>query len=224
MSNTVNECAVCPVSGQSAVEELVNSWTHGLGFVLSLAGLSVLVIFACWHGTLWHVVSFTVYGVTLVLLYGSSMLYHRAVNLNHKRRFQIIDHICIYLLIAGTYTPFMVITLRGGWGWSLLGIIWTLAGLGVVLELKFKNRTDLFNTLLYLAMSWLVVMASPSLWANLATGGLVLLIAGGIAYSLGTVFYLCEKIPFNHALWHLFVLAGSICHFFAILFFVLPVR
>lgn len=218
MANATNTSKLCPVSGQSVLEEVINSLTHGVGLLLSLVGLTILVIVACLEGTVWHIVSFSIYGASLVLLYTASMLYHRAKNLVYKRTMQLIDHICIFLLIAGTYTPFALVTLKGGWGWSLFGVVWGLTLAGIILKLIFRNRYDLLSTLIYLAMGWMAVIALAPLRAHLAGSGLILLVIGGLVYSVGTVFYLWEKLPFNHALWHICVLSGSICHFFAVLF------
>ena len=218
MANATNTSKLCPVSGQSVLEEVINSLTHGVGLLLSLVGLTILVIVACLEGTVWHIVSFSIYGASLVLLYTASMLYHRAKNLVYKRTMQLIDHICIFLLIAGTYTPFALVTLKDGWGWSLFGVVWGLTLAGIILKLIFRNRYDLLSTLIYLAMGWMAVIALAPLRAHLAGSGLILLVIGGLVYSVGTVFYLWEKLPFNHALWHICVLSGSICHFFAVLF------
>ena len=200
---------------------MANCLTHGVGLVLAVVGLPVLVVFACLYGNAWHIVSFSIYGATLVLLYGASTLYHGSRRLQQKRILQIIDHSCIFLLIAGTYTPFALVTLQDGWGWSLFGVVWGLSGVGIAMNILLAKRNDLASTLLYLAMGWLALFAIVPLRENLHMGGMFGLFLGGGAYTIGTVFYLWKKIPFNHTLWHLFVLAGSICHYGVVLFFVL---
>jgi hemolysin III len=203
-------------------EETINAWTHGLGALLSLGGLVVLVILASRHGDAWHIVSCSIYGVTLVLLFSSSTLYHSFRSQRLKHVLRIIDHASIFLLIAGTYTPFVLVNLRGGWGWSLFGVIWGLAMAGIVFQIFFVSRFRLLQTLIYLAMGWLVVIAIKPLLTRVPLPGLIWLLAGGLSYTVGALFYLWKKLPFHHAVWHLFVLAGSVCHYFAILFYVLP--
>ncbi|MCU0353305.1 MAG: hemolysin III family protein [Cytophagales bacterium] len=209
---------------QSIAEEIANSITHGIGALLSIAGLVILVVFACLRGDVWHVVSVTIFGTCLVLLYTASTLYHSFQSEKAKRIFRIMDHAAIYLLIAGSYTPFTLTLLRGGWGWSLFGIVWGLALGGIAFKLFFVSRFNVLSTIVYLLMGWMVVVAGGPLLENVPANGLYYLLAGGVAYSLGTVFYLWEKLPFHHAIWHLFVLSGSVCHFFAVLLYVLPVR
>jgi hemolysin III len=203
-------------------EEIANSITHGIGVGLSIAGLTILVVFASIRGDVWRIVSFSVYGACLTILYTASTLYHSFRSEKVKRFFQILDHASIYLLIAGTYTPFTLVLLRGGWGWSLFGVIWGLAFLGIVFKIFFINRFEILSTLVYLLMGWLIVIAFKPAIDNIPIGGLYWLLAGGLSYSLGVVFFLWERIKYHHAIWHLFVLGGSICHFFAILFYVLP--
>jgi hemolysin III len=203
-------------------EETINAWTHGLGALLSLGGLVVLVIMAARYGDAWHIVSCCIYGATLVLLFSSSTLYHSCRSERAKHICRIIDHASIYLLIAGTYTPFLLVNLRGGWGWSLFGVIWGLALAGIVFQAFFVNRFRMLQTLIYLAMGWLVVIAFRPLLSRVPLPGLLWLLAGGLSYTVGALFYLWKKLHYHHAVWHLFVLAGSICHYFAILFYVLP--
>jgi hemolysin III len=203
-------------------EETINALTHGLGALLSLAGLVVLVILASLRGGAWHIVSCSIYGVTLVLMFAGSTLYHSFRNPRRKHVFRIIDHAAIFLLIAGTYTPFVLVTLRGGWGWSLFGVIWGLAVAGIVFQVFFIGRFRVLQTLIYLLMGWLVVIAAKPLLAGLPRPGLLWLLAGGLSYTVGALFYLWKKLPYHHAAWHLFVLAGGICHYFAVLFYVLP--
>jgi hemolysin III len=203
-------------------EETINAVTHGLGAMLGSAGLAVLVVMAALRGDAWHVVSCSIYGATLVLLFTSSTLYHSFRGPRVKHVFRIIDHSSIYLLIAGTYTPFLLVTLRGRWGWSLFGIVWGLTLAGIVFQIFFVSRFRLVQTLIYLAMGWLVVVAVKPLFAHVPGAGLRWLLIGGLCYTVGAVFYLWKKLPYHHAVWHLFVLGGSICHYFAILFYVLP--
>jgi hemolysin III len=205
-------------------EEIANSVTHGIGAALSVAGLAVLVTLAAMHGDAWRVVSFSVYGASLVLLYLASTFYHSFQSPQVKRVFRILDHSAIYVLIAGSYTPFTLVSIRGAWGWSLFGVIWGLAAAGIVLEAVFAKGKGfrLLNIGVYIAMGWLIVIAIKPLLANVPRGGLVWLFGGGLCYTLGAGLYAIKRIPFNHAIWHLFVLGGSICHYFAILFYVLP--
>lgn len=207
---------------QSLGEEIANAITHGIGALLSIAGLVILIVFSSIKGNAWHIVSFTIFGTCLVLLYTASTLYHSLQSVRAKKVFRIMDHSAIFLLIAGTYTPFTLTLLRGGWGWSLFGIVWGLGLAGIVFKLFFVNRFNVLSTIIYLLMGWMIVIAGKPLIENVPTPGLYYLIAGGAAYSLGTIFYLWEKLPFHHAIWHLFVLGGSICHFFAVLLYILP--
>lgn len=203
-------------------EELANRLTHGVGAVLSLAGLVLLVVSSALHGDAWIITSTAVYGASLVILYTASTLYHSVTSPRWRRFFQKMDHAAIFLLIAGTYTPFTLGPLRGGWGWTLFGIVWGFAVVGIVLKLFFAGKADVLSTIAYLVMGWLVVIAIKPLIAALPAGGLWLLVAGGLCYSLGTIFYLWEKLPFNHAVWHVWVLGGSACHWAAIFTYVVP--
>ncbi len=216
--------AVCPISGQSGKEEILNSVTHGIGVLLSIVGLVFVVVLSSIYGNVWHIVSCSVYGSTMVLLYSASTWYHGCRGGKLKGVLQVLDHICISLFIAGSYTPFALVSLHGTWGWSLFGVIWGMALVELVLELFFAGKSDLLSTIIYLAMGWVSVIAIVPLVKSLSLGGSVLFISGGIAYSLGTIFYLWEKLPFNHSIWHLFVLAGSICHYCTILFYVVPMK
>ncbi len=203
-------------------EELANRLTHCVGAVLSLAGLVLLVVSSALHGDAWIITSTAVYGASLVILYTASTLYHSVTSPRWRRFFQKMDHAAIFLLIAGTYTPFTLGPLRGGWGWTLFGIVWGFAVVGIVLKLFFAGKADVLSTIAYLVMGWLVVIAIKPLIAALPAGGLWLLVAGGLCYSLGTIFYLWEKLPFNHAVWHVWVLGGSACHWAAIFTYVVP--
>ncbi|PKN20722.1 MAG: hemolysin D [Deltaproteobacteria bacterium HGW-Deltaproteobacteria-6] len=204
------------------LEELLNSITHGAGALLSVAALILLIVYSSIHGTASHVVSFTIFGVTLILLYSASTLYHSIRKPQAKNILKIIDHSCIYLLIAGTYTPFLMVTLRGVLGWSMFAAIWLMAVAGVLFKIFFVHRFKIISTAAYLLMGWIIIFVIKPLIDSLPPGGIILLLAGGLSYSLGVIFYAWEKLPFNHAIWHLFVLAGSICHFFSIIFYVLP--
>jgi len=203
-------------------EEIANAITHGLGVALSLAALILLVYVAATRGNGWHLASSIVYGITMFMLYTASTLYHSIPGDKARHVFKIIDHSAIYLLIAGTYTPFTLVTLRDSGGWWLFGIVWSLAAAGISLEAFWVYRPKWVSAAVYLGMGWLVVVAMGPLWKNLAPAGVWLLAAGGLAYTLGTVFYVLKKIPYMHAVWHLFVLAGSVCHFLAVMLFVLP--
>lgn len=208
----------------SVGEEIANSVTHGLGLLLSIAGLVVLVVLACLRGNVWHIVSSSIYGSTLILLYTSSTLYHSIPLPRVKHVSKIIDHSTIYLLIAGTYTPFTLVTLRGSWGWTLFGLVWGLALAGIVLEAFWVYRPRAVSALVYLGMGWLVIIAVKPLLANLSAGGLWLLVAGGLSYTAGVAFYVLKKVRYMHFIWHVFVLAGSIIHFFSVMLYVLPAK
>src|SRR6185312_2603333 len=204
-------------------DEFASSLLHGLGIVLSIGGLAVLVTFAALRGDARAVTASAVYGVTLILLYTASTLYHAIPNVTAKPLLRTLDHIAIYLLIAGTYTPFTLLALPGVWGWSLFAAVWTLALVGSVLELGWFRRWRKLAVLLYVGMGWIGMLAFKPLAAHLQAGGMALLIGGGVAYTLGVPFYLWRKLPYQHTLWHAFVLAGSVLHYFAVLLYVLPV-
>jgi hemolysin III len=206
----------------SVAAETANSITHGLGVVLSILALVLLTMSATLHGSARHVVGAVVFGATLVLLYTMSTLYHALRNPRAKRVFHILDHSAIYLLIAGTYTPFCLASLRGTWGWTLLAVVWGLALLGVGFKSMFTGRFEMLSTGVYLAMSWMVLVAAMPLWRALHGGGLAWLLAGGVSYTLGVAFYAWHRLKFHHAVWHLFVLGGSLCHVMSVLLFVIP--
>lgn len=201
---------------------MANTLSHGIGLVLSLVGLGMLSTWASIRGSAWHVVGCTVYGVTLVLLYLASTLYHGLPLSRAKVIFQSLDHSAIYLLIAGTYTPFALVPLRGPWGWSLLGIVWGLALLGILSRATILRRREGVSVAFYIAMGWVAVVAVRPILAAVPLGALILLLIGGLAYTAGVIFYAWERLPYNHAVWHLFVLAGSIFQFLAVLLYVLP--
>jgi hemolysin III len=204
-------------------EELANSITHGLGIALSIAGLVILVVLSVIHGNAWHVVSCAIYGTTMILLYTASTLYHSFQNPNIKRAMRVLDHSSIYLLIAGTYTPFTLVTLNGPWGWSLFGVIWGLALAGIAFKVYFTGRFPKISTIIYVGMGWIAVIAIKPLIDILPTGGLIFLFGGGLSYTFGVIFYVWHKLPYHHAVWHLFVLGGTVLHFFAILLYVVPI-
>lgn len=207
---------------ESRGEETANAILHGTGAALALAGLAVMVTLSAMHGNAWHVVSSAVFGASLVLLYLASTLYHAFPWPRVKRVFEVMDHAAIYVLIAGTYTPFALVTLRGAWGWSIFGVVWALAVAGIVVQAVFPGRLRGLMTALYLAMGWIVVIAFGPLLSALAPAGIAWLIAGGVIYSAGVFFYYRKRFRFSHAVWHVFVLAGSVCHFIAILRYVIP--
>jgi hemolysin III len=213
----------CPQANEYSLrEELANSISHGIGTGLGIIGLAVLLVTANRHGDIWHLVSAVVYGITLILLYLTSTLYHLLSAPGVKKFFQKLDHSMIYTLIAGTYTPLTLITLRGAWGWTLFGLIWAMALCGLMLELVVKKRPQWISLTLYLGMGWLLVIAAKPLMTSLAPGGLILLLTGGLLYTCGVIFYVWKKLSYHHAIWHLFVMAGSAAHFLAILFYVMP--
>ena len=190
--------------------------------ILAIVALSVLVVSADLHGDAWHVVTCAIFGATLVISYTTSTLYHSIPVSSIKPVLRALDHSAIFLLIAGTYTPFLLVNLRGVWGWSLFAVIWTTAIAGMVLRLIWKGRHHGVIVSLYVAMGWAAVVAIKPLLQHLETGGLILLASGGVVYTLGVPFYIWRKLPYNHAIWHLFVLGGSALHFFAILYYVVP--
>lgn len=203
-------------------EEIANAITHGIGAVLSIAALVLLIIYSIQYGDVWHIVSFSIYGTTLVLLYSFSTLLHAFQNIRIKNVFEVLDHVGIYLLIAGTYTPFLLVTIRGSLGWTILGIVWGLAAIGITFKIFFVKRFIILSTLFYILMGWLIIFAIKPLYENLAISGVIWLVIGGLLYTFGSIFYVWRRIPYHHAIWHVFVLLGSISHFVAILLYVLP--
>ncbi|OEH85994.1 hemolysin D [Desulfuribacillus stibiiarsenatis] len=204
-------------------EEIANAITHGIGIVFSIAALVLMVVFSSLYGDVWHIVSVSIYGASLVLLYTFSTLLHSFQYKPVKNIFEYLDHAAIYLLIAGTYTPFLMVTLRGTLGWTLLAVIWVLAIAGIIFKMIFVKRFIVLSTLLYIILGWMIVVAIRPLYENLATGGLVWLVLGGLLYTFGTIFFIWRRIPFHHAIWHVFVLGGSVAHFIAVLFYVIPI-
>ena len=211
------------VARYSTAEEIANSITHGVGLLLAMAGLATLVAFAVLRGTAWHIVGCSIFGATLVLSYLTSTLYHSIPSVRAKSILRIFDHCAIFLLIAGTYTPLMLVNLRGPWGWSILGVVWGIATLGIVFKVTMLRKWTVVSVVLYVAMGWVVVVATKPLLSAVAPAGLLLLLLGGLAYTGGVIFYGLRRMPYHHAVWHLFVLAGSVLHFFAVLFYVIPI-
>jgi hemolysin III len=207
-----------------SVEEIANTITHGVGLALSIAGFGILLVLAALRGTAWHIVACSIYGVTLICLYAASTLYHAVISPRVKRALRILDHSAIYLLIAGTYTPFLLIKLRGPWGWSLFGVVWGLAFAGVLFKFWFVERFGFLSTAVYIGMGWLVVIAVKPVVTHIPINALVWLLVGGLAYTFGVIFYASKRIPYGHTIWHLFVLAGSACHYVAVLSTVIPPR
>ncbi|WP_226643396.1 PAQR family membrane homeostasis protein TrhA [Microbulbifer variabilis] len=214
--------SVSVASRYSFAEEIANSVTHGVGAVLAIAGLGVLIGFAALRGDAWHIVSSSVYASTLILCFLASTLYHAVSHIGAKSILRTLDHTSIFLLIAGTYTPFTLVTLRGPWGWWLFGIIWGLALLGLIIQFTPLKKIRALSITLSALMGWVVIAAIKPLANSLETGGLWLLVLGGLCYTGGIAFYLWRSLRFHHAIWHLFVLAGGILHFFAVLFYVIP--
>lgn len=198
-------------------EEIANAITHGIGAVLAIAALVLLIVLSALHGTGWHIVSFSVFGVTLVLLYFASTLYHSLTHVKAKGVFHKFDHISIYLLIAGTYTPFCLTALRGWIGWTMFGIVWACAIAGAVFKAIDVGKRIKLSTALYVLMGWVILVAIKPLYETLPYDGFLLLIAGGVSYTIGTFFFIRNQVKYNHSVWHLFVLGGSVLHFFSVL-------
>lgn len=201
-------------------EEIANAVTHGIGAVLSVVGAVTLIVLAALHGDWWRLLSVTVYGVSMALLYTASTLYHALQAERIKLWLRRFDHAAIYVLIAGSYTPFLLVQLRDAKGMTMLAVIWGLAVIGIVYKLFYTGRYDGLSTLLYVGMGWLAVLIFRDLWAALPRAGVLWIVAGGLSYTVGVAFYLWKRLPYNHAVWHLFVLAGSACHYIAVLRYV----
>lgn len=206
---------------QTPTEELANAITHGTGLLLAVAALVILIIFANSKGDIWHLIGMTVFGTTLIILYLSSTIYHSFPEGKWKKTLRVVDHASIFLLIAGTYTPVTLTAMRGPWGWTIFGIVWGIALLGILLKILFINKLKDVSLILYIAMGWLIVIAVRPLIDSVERISLIYLIAGGLFYTLGTIFYAWKSLPYGHAIWHLFVMGGSISHFFAV-FYLLP--
>ncbi len=203
-------------------EELANAITHGIGAVLSLAGLVILIVFASIHGTTLHVVTFTIFGATMLLLYISSTLVHAFPPGKAKDLFEIFDHSSIYLFIAGSYTPFTLIVIQGTTGWTMFGIVWGLAIGGTIFKSFFVKKYLFTSTILYIAMGWMIVLGWKQIVDNLTISGVSLLVIGGLCYTIGAIFYVWRGFKYHHMVWHLFVIAGTTAHFFCVLFYLLP--
>jgi hemolysin III len=206
------------------IEEFANCVTHGIGLLMSLAGFVTLVALAYLRGSAWHIIGCVIYGLTLIAVYATSTLYHSFQKPRLKHIFLIADQVAIYLLIAGTYTPFMLVNLRGPWGWTLLTLVWALAICGVGCRVGMAERGEAFTMPLYLAMGWLAIIAVKPIFASVPLGGLAWIGAGGLAYMIGLIFFAWKSLPFHHTIWHLFVIVGSVCHYFAVMFYVLPAK
>ena len=206
---------------QTPSEELANALTHGIGVLLSTAALIILIVYAVSRGDIWHVAGFSVFGTTLIILYLSSTVYHSFPEGKWKKTLRIVDHASIFLLIAGTYTPVTLTAMRGPWGWTIFGIVWGIALLGIFLKVFLLNRMKYLSLILYIAMGWIIVIAVRPLMESVENIVLIYLVAGGLFYTLGTIFYAWKSLLYSHAIWHLFVLGGSISHFFAV-FYLLP--
>lgn len=208
---------------RSRSEEWANGISHLLGVIFGIVALTLSCVFASMYGTAKHVTSVAIFGSTLIILYTSSMLYHVSSDFKVKRIFQLFDHCSIYLLIAGTYTPFSIIPLGGKTGWWIFGIEWGLAILGILISAFCPPKiSDKLSLPIYLVMGWLIVIAFPQVRANMCTAGMATLLAGGLSYTFGVIFYLMDKVPYMHTIWHFFVLGGSVCHWVCITFFVIP--
>ena len=203
-------------------EEIAHSVTHGVGIIFAIAALVVLTAYTGSSGSARHVVGCGIFGATLVFLYMASTLYHTIHSPHAKTVLRVLDHSAIFLLIAGTYTPFTLVNLHGPWGWSLFGLIWGLAILGIALQFSLLRRYPFLRVVLYVAMGWLAILAIKPLALSVPPVGLMLLIAGGVAYTAGITFYVWHRLPYHHAIWHVFVLAGSVFHFFSVFYSVIP--
>jgi hemolysin III len=206
----------------SPLEEKTNIISHAIGLVLSIVALVLMLVRASQHGNAWHIVGVSIFGASLIALYAASTFYHSASDPGIRSRLRIVDHATIYVLIAGTYTPFTLVTLNGSIGWTIFGVSWGMAVSGVILKLFYTGKYNVLSTLMYVFMGWIIIFAIKPLINNLPSGGLYWLFAGGLAYTSGAILYSIKKIPFNHAIFHMFVLLGSFCHFIAVYLYVLP--
>ncbi|RXT15325.1 hemolysin III family protein [Ammoniphilus sp. CFH 90114] len=205
-------------------EEIANAITHGVGVLFSIAALVLLIVYSAKEGTTAHVVSFSIYGASMLLLYLSSTLLHSLQEGKAKDILEIMDHASIYVFIAGSYTPILLVVVKGTLGITLLSVVWSIALFGIIFKVFFTKRFLFLSTVIYLMMGWMIVFAFEPVVASLATNGLIMLVAGGLLYTLGTIFYMWRLFPYHHAVWHLFVVGGSVFHFFTIFFYVLPIH
>lgn len=212
------------MSEYSPTEERFNIISHAIGFVLSIIALILLILKASAFGNVWSTISVSIFGVSLIALYAASTLYHSATQKELRYRLKIFDHSAIYVLIAGTYTPFTLITLNGTTGWLVFGVSWGMALIGIILKLFFTGKYNFISTLMYILMGWMIVFAIKPLIDSLPFDGILWLLAGGISYTIGAILYSIERIKFNHAIFHIFVLIGSFCHFYSVYYYVLPSR
>ncbi len=212
-----------PYSGEySVLEEILHSGTHAVGALLSVGGLSWMLYLSIAAGDPWRIVASSIYGATLIALFLASAVYHGMYASRHREIFKLLDHCAIYLLIAGTYTPFLLVAMRSNTGWWLFGTVWALATAGILKKLWFRHRFPRIALASYLAMGWLIVVAAPQMAAAIGANGMAWLLAGGLCYSIGAIFYALDRMPFNHTIWHVFVLGGGVCHFLSIVWHVLP--
>jgi len=209
---------------QSPGEEIANAISHGLGALLGIAGLVMMVVFASLDGDPWRIVAMSIYGATLVVLFSASTLFHAFQNPRIKHVFWVLDHVAIYLLIAGTYTPFTLVTLRGGWGWSIFGVVWGLAIIGIIYKSLWIGRYPWISVGLYVAMGWVGIIAAWPIVMTMPVAGWGLLLLGGLVYTAGVAFFTWHKLPFHHVIWHFFVLAGAAVQFLAVWWYVLPLE
>ena len=209
-------------SEYSVLEEILHSITHGVGALLSILGLTWMLYLSIGAGDPWRIVASLIYGASLVTLFVASTVYHSMYASRHREIFKLLDHCAIYLLIAGTYTPFLLVAMRTNAGWWLFGTVWALATAGIIKKLWFRHRFPKVALASYLAMGWLIVIAAPQMADAIGANGMAWLVAGGLCYSVGAIFYVANKIPFNHTVWHVFVLGGGICHFLGVIWYVLP--
>ncbi len=207
---------------QTHYEEIANSLTHGAGLVLSAAGASVLIVLAAWFGSAWHIVSCSIYSATMMFMFTASTLYHSARSTSVKLILKKLDHVAIFLLIAGTYTPFTLVLMRGNWGWTLFSAIWLCAVLGILFKLFSSSRYSKVVVLFYLGMGWMAVLAVKPMIQAVPLPGMLWILAGGLFYTAGVFFYVKDQRPYFHAVWHLFVLGGCLCHYFAVLLYIIP--
>ena len=205
-------------------EETLNVITHAIGFLLSIAALVLLVVYASKEGNVWHITSFAIFGASLIVLYAASTLYHYTQNPDLRAKLNIFDHSAIYVLIAGTYTPFTLVILKGWIGWTIFGLSWGLAIAGIIFKVFYFGKYDKISTIAYVLMGWVIIFAIKPLIDSFPFEGLMWLLAGGVSYTLGALFYSINKIRFNHVIFHVFVLIGSFCHFMAVFFYVLPAK
>jgi len=206
----------------SPLEEKTNVISHAIGFVLGIVALVLMVVRASTYGNAWHIVSVSIFGASLICLYAASTIYHSARDPKIRGRLRVVDHATIYVLIAGTYTPFVLVTLNGWVGWVIFAASWTMAVTGIILKLFFTGKYNLLSTLMYVFMGWMIIFAIKPLVNSLSADGLWWLMAGGVAYTVGAILYSIKQIKFNHAIFHMFVLLGSFCHFVSVYFYVLP--